>query len=152
MSTSACRSTNTFGTTTGDTVSITPEKYPEYQSKASDELDKLFVQLLKNNRAQASDEEVQEHRPLTAVLGHFFTKKADRDDIKEIVEREGGRWVLVYFEISEKNTSNPRTRDEKKTQENVESGSCDGDNALEGRKVSNTPSVTSKFRGAGEKF
>jgi hypothetical protein len=112
-------------------IDYPPEKYSEYQSEASDELDKLFVRLLRRNRAQASDKGVQAPRPLTIVLDYSFATKADRDDIREIVEREGGRCVLVYFAISENRQAIRERVVGRKSKRDVESGRCDGDNAFE---------------------
>ena len=77
-------------------IDYPPEKYSEYQSEASDELDELFVRLLKRNRVQVLDgEDVQiPRRPMTIVLDYSFATWADRDEVKGIVEREGvvGFW------------------------------------------------------------
>ena len=112
-------------------IDYPPEKYSEYQSEASEELDKLFVQLLKRNKAQTSDEVVQAQPPLTIVLDYSFSTKTDRDDVKEIIEREGGRWVLVYFAISENRQAIRERVMGRRSKRDVESGSCDGDNAFE---------------------
>lgn len=114
-------------------IDYPPEKYPEYQSEASEELDKLFVRLLKRNRTQVADEEgVQAPwRPLTIVLDYSFATKAGRDEVKEIVEREGGHWVLIYFAVSENRQAIRERVSGRKTKRDVESGSCDGDNAFE---------------------
>jgi hypothetical protein len=110
-------------------VDYPPEKYSEYQSEASDELDDLFVRLL--NRVP-DEEDIQAPRlPLTIVLDYSFAEKADRDEVKEIVEREGGRWVLVYFAISEDRRAIRERVKGRKFKRDVESGSCDGDNAFE---------------------
>lgn len=109
------------------------EKYSEYQSEASDELDKLFVRLLKRNKAQVLDgEDVQvSRRPMTIVLDYSFATRADRDEVKEIIEREGGRWVLVYFAISENRQAIRERVRGRKSKRDVESGSGDGDNAFD---------------------
>jgi len=111
-------------------IDYPPEKYSEYQSEASDELDKLFVQLLRRN-SSAPDKEVQARRPLTIVLDYSFATKADRDDVREIVEREGGRCVLLYFAISGNRQAIRERVTGRKAKRDVESGSCDGDNAFE---------------------
>lgn len=117
----------------GYAIDYPPEKYSDYQSEASGELDKLFVWLLKRNGVRASDQEAVQppRRPLTIVLDYSFATKADRDEVKEIVEREGGRWVLVYFAISgDRQAIRERVRG-RKSKRDVESGVCDGDNAFE---------------------
>ena len=114
-------------------IDYPPEKYPEFQSEASEELDKLFVRLLKRNKVQVLDgEDVQApRRPMTMVLDYSFATRGDRDEIKEIVEREGGRWVLVYFTISgNRQVIRERVRG-RKAKRDVESGSSDGDNAFD---------------------
>ena len=112
-------------------IDYPPEQYSEYQSEASDELDKLLFRLLRRNRTQASDREVQARRPLTIVLDYSFATKADRDNVKETVEREGGRLVLVYFAISENRQTIRERVMGRKLERDVESGSCDRDNAFE---------------------
>ena len=113
-------------------IDYPPEKYSAYQTEASEELDRLFVRLLKRNKAQALDEDSQApRRSVTIVLDYSFATKADRDKVKEIVEREGGRWILVYFAISE---SRPEIRERvrgRKSKRDAESGNGDGDNAFD---------------------
>lgn len=111
-------------------IDYPPERYSKYQSEASNELDNLFVRLLKRNKARAADEELQA-RPLTIVLDYSFATKADRDEVKEIVEREGGRWVLVYFAVSENRQAIRERVMGRKSKRDVGLGSCDGDNAFE---------------------
>jgi len=113
-------------------IDYPPEKYSEYQSEASDELDKLFVRLLKNgSQALGGVDPPVPQRPLTIVLDYSFARKTDRDEVKEIVEREGGRWVLVYLAISENRDAIRERVRGRKSKRDVESGSCDGDNAFE---------------------
>ena len=68
-------------------IDYPPERYSEYQPEASDELDKLFVRLLKRNKVEVLDgEDVQvPRRPVTIVLDYSFAARADRDEVKEIV-------------------------------------------------------------------
>ena len=134
-STPACRSTSKYiwdhhgryG------VDYRPEKYSGCRSEASGELDKLFVQLLKRNKAQVSDEEDAQvqRRLMTIVLDYSIPTKADRDEVKEIVEREGGRWVLVYFAISENGQAICERVGGRKSKRDAESGSGDGDNVFD---------------------
>ena len=113
-------------------IDYPPEKYPEYQSEAAEELDGLFVQLLKRNKVQGSDEDSQSpRRPVTIVLDYSFATRADRDEVKEIVEREGGRWVLVYFAISESRQGIRERVRRRKSKRDAESGNGDGDNAFD---------------------
>jgi len=114
-------------------IDYPPERYSEYQPEASDELDKLFVRLLKRNKVEVLDgEDVQvPRRPVTIVLDYSFAARADRDEVKEIVEREGGRWVLVYFAISENRQAIRERVRGRKSKRDIESGSVDGDNAFD---------------------
>jgi len=68
---------------------------------------------------------------MTIVLDYSFATRADRDEVKEIVEREGGRWVLVYFAVSEnRQVIRERVRG-REFKRDVKLGSGDGDNAFD---------------------
>lgn len=112
-------------------IDYPPEKYPEYQSNDPDEPDKFLLRLLSWNTAQISEGEVRVRRPLAVVLDHYFAAKADRDVVKEIVEPEGARWVLVYFAISEDRQAIRERATGRKTKRAAALGSCDGGNVFE---------------------
>ena len=69
--------------------------------------------------------EVQARRPLAVVPDYYFAAKADRDVVKEIVELEGARWVLVYFAISEDRQVIRERAMGRKTKRAAVSGSCE---------------------------
>ena len=57
--------------------------------------------------------QAQRH-PSMIILDYSFATRADHDGVKEIVEREGGRWVLVYLVIREdRRAIRERVRDRK---------------------------------------
>ena len=64
-------------------------------------------------------------------MDYSFAAKAGRDEVKELVEREGGHWVLVYFAISENRQAIRERVSSRRSKGDAESGSCDGDDAFE---------------------
>ncbi|KAI1044118.1 hypothetical protein LB505_010529 [Fusarium chuoi] len=63
------------------------EKYEAYQEEASQ---KLIAEL----------ERILQDKSNDVVLDLSFYDKEYRDEYKAIVERSGGRWVLVYLDVS----------------------------------------------------
>ncbi|KXS98575.1 hypothetical protein AC578_4289 [Pseudocercospora eumusae] len=67
-------------------IDYNPDKYSEHQ----DEADVIFRQSLRNFLA---------HGKSDVILDRSFYAKEDRDEFKQIVERNGGKWVLVYLKV-----------------------------------------------------
>ena len=61
-------------------------KHTEYSLEADDEYDQTLNSLLDERR--------------DIMLDRAFYVKQDRDDVKQLIERKGGRWVLVYLQAS----------------------------------------------------
>ena len=69
-------------------VDYPAEKYQEYQDAAGKECDERLLELLKEKSKDV-------------LLDQSFYSKEDRSKVKQLVENEGARWVLVYLRASE---------------------------------------------------
>ncbi|EME79178.1 uncharacterized protein MYCFIDRAFT_23523, partial [Pseudocercospora fijiensis CIRAD86] len=67
-------------------IDYSPDKYSEYQ----DEADIIFRQSLGTFLANGESD---------VVLDRSFYAKEDRDEFKRMIERNGGRWVLVHLKV-----------------------------------------------------
>ncbi|KAJ2988596.1 hypothetical protein NUW58_g3887 [Xylaria curta] len=71
-------------------VDYAPEKYSAYLDEAAEECKEQLTRLL----TEGSD----------VVFDRAFWNQEDRDEAKEIIERLGARWVLVYLKAPDKAT------------------------------------------------
>ncbi len=70
-------------------VDYPPEKYEEYQDEADEIIQKRLISLLEGKKSDI-------------ILDRSLYAKEDRDYFKNIVEKMGGRWVLVFFRPASK--------------------------------------------------
>lgn len=91
------------------------EMYSQYQDEASAALDRKLIEMLRAGK--------------NLILDFSFWNKQDRDETKAIVEKEGGRWILVYLAASE-NRGLLKQRIQQRKQRREEDG-VDGDCAFD---------------------
>ncbi|KAJ9614135.1 hypothetical protein H2200_002271 [Cladophialophora chaetospira] len=65
-------------------VDYPAEKHEEFQNQAAEECDARLLELLI----------VEDH---DIMVDQSFYRKADRDEVKRLVESHGARWILVYL-------------------------------------------------------
>jgi len=95
-------------------VDYPKERYSQYQDEASTKLDQTLVEMLRAGK--------------NLVLDYSFWNKEARDETKAVVEKEGGRWVLVYLTASEnRQLLKERIQQREQTRED----GVDGDSAFD---------------------